>query len=60
MPNVVSLPHGWGHHRKGMQLSVASSNPGISVNDITDHQFIDALSGNAALNGIPVELQKIF
>ncbi|RFS26126.1 molybdopterin dinucleotide-binding protein [Acinetobacter sp. SWAC5] len=60
MPNVVSLPHGWGHHRKGMQLSIASSNPGISVNDITDHNFIDTLSGNAALNGIPVELQKIF
>lgn len=60
MPNVVSLPHGWGHHRKGMQLSVASGNPGVSVNDITDHAFIDAMSGNAALNGVPVSLQKIF
>ncbi|MCG7639780.1 MULTISPECIES: molybdopterin-dependent oxidoreductase [Alteromonas] len=60
MPNVVSLPHGWGHHRKGMKISVASSNPGVSVNDITDHSFVDELSGNAALNGVPVQLQKIF
>jgi len=60
MPNVVSLPHGWGHHRKGMKISVASSNPGVSVNDITDQNFIDEMSGNAALNGIPVELQKIW
>jgi len=60
MPSVVSLPHGWGHHRKGMKISVASSNPGVSVNDITDHNFIDELSGNAALNGVPVEIQKIY
>ncbi len=60
MPNVVSLPHGWGHHRKGMKMSVAQSSPGVSVNDITDHNFIDELSGNAALNGVPVTIQKIF
>jgi anaerobic selenocysteine-containing dehydrogenase len=60
MPSVVSLPHGWGHHRKGMKISVASANPGVSVNDITDHNFIDELSGNAALNGVPVEIQKIY
>lgn len=60
MPKVVSLPHGWGHHRKGMQISVASSSPGVSVNDITDQNFVDMLSGNAAFNGIPVSIQKIF
>ena len=60
MPNVVSLPHGWGHHRKGMKMSVAQSSPGVSVNDITDHNFVDELSGNAALNGVPVTIQKIF
>jgi len=60
MPNVVSLPHGWGHHRKGMKMSVAQSSPGVSVNDITDHNFVDELSGNAALNGVPVAIQKIF
>ncbi|ACA86683.1 molybdopterin-dependent oxidoreductase [Shewanella woodyi] len=60
MPNVVSLPHGWGHHRKGMKMSVAQSSPGVSVNDITDHNFVDELSGNAALNGVPVSIQKIF
>lgn len=60
MPNVVSLPHGWGHHRKGMKMSVAQSSPGVSVNDITDHNFIDKMSGNAALNAVPVSIQKIF
>jgi anaerobic selenocysteine-containing dehydrogenase len=54
MPGVVSLPHGWGHHRPGVQLAVASAHAGVSVNDLTDEQRIDALSGNAALNGVPV------
>ncbi|MCU0976085.1 MAG: molybdopterin oxidoreductase family protein [Steroidobacteraceae bacterium] len=54
MPGVVSLPHGWGHHRPGLQLSVASAHPGVSVNDLTDEQRVDALCGNAALNGVPV------
>jgi anaerobic selenocysteine-containing dehydrogenase len=39
MPGVVSLPHGWSHTR---------------INDLTDDAFLDALSGNAALNGVPV------
>ena len=56
MPGVVSLPHGFGHDKKGVQLSVASKQPGVSVNDITDEQLVDELSGNARLSGIPVEV----
>ena len=56
---VVSLPHGWGHGRKGAALSVARENKGASLNDLTDDQAIDALSGNAAFSGIPVTVTKI-
>jgi len=51
---VVSLPHGWGHARSGAALSVAASHSGASLNDLTDEQSVDALSGNAAFNGVPV------
>lgn len=54
MPGVVSLPHGWGHGRKGVQLSVASENPGVSVNDLTDDQHVEPVIGQAILNGVPV------
>jgi anaerobic selenocysteine-containing dehydrogenase len=54
MPGTVSLPHGWGHGRAGVQLSVAKTRPGVSLNDLTDRQRFDPLSGNAALNGTPV------
>jgi len=54
MPGVVSLPHGWGHDRPGVQLRVAGAHAGVSVNDLTDEHALDELSGNAALNGVPV------
>lgn len=54
MPGVVSIPHGWGHDRAGNQLEVAQEHAGISINDLTDHQAIDALCGTAAFNGTPV------
>lgn len=53
---VVSLPYGWGHDAEGVQLSVASKRPGVNSNILTDPARIDPLSGNAVLNGIPVEL----
>ncbi len=59
MAGTVCLPHGWGHDREGVQLSIAAGNPGISVNDITDEKSVDQLSGNAILNGIPVEVLAI-
>ena len=57
MPGVVSLPHGWGHGRPGAQLEIANRQPGASANDLTDERQLDALSGNAALNGVPVEVE---
>jgi len=56
MPGVVSLPHGWGHDRDGIRLSVASRHAGVSLNDLVDDQRIDALTGTAVLNGTPVEV----
>ena len=57
MTGVVSLPHGWGHHRTGLGLRVAAEHPGVSINDITDQQRLD-LSGNAAFSGVPVRIEK--
>lgn len=56
MPGVVSLPHGWGHGRPGVMMAIAAELPGASANDLTDERFLDAVSGNAALNGVPVEV----
>jgi anaerobic selenocysteine-containing dehydrogenase len=56
MRGVVSVPHGWGHGRGGIQLRVASATPGQSVNDILDPAGIDELSGTSALTGQAVEV----
>jgi anaerobic selenocysteine-containing dehydrogenase len=56
MAGVVSLPYGWGHDAEGANLSVASQRPGVNTNVLTDAIPLDRLSGNAVLNGIPVEL----
>lgn len=58
MPSVVSIPHGYGHGRKGVKLSIAAEKPGVSMNDLTDPAIIDDLSGNAVLNGVPVKIKK--
>jgi anaerobic selenocysteine-containing dehydrogenase len=59
MPGVVSLPHGFGHARDGVKLSVAREHAGVSANDLTDDAFVDRISGNAALNGVPVSVEAI-
>ncbi|MCB9657845.1 MAG: molybdopterin-dependent oxidoreductase [Sandaracinaceae bacterium] len=56
MPGVVSVPHGFGHAREGVRLRVAREHAGVSVNDLTDDALLDTLTGNAVLNGVPVEL----
>jgi anaerobic selenocysteine-containing dehydrogenase len=56
-PGVVSIPHGWGHGRAGVGWKVAAGQPGASVNDITDPELVDRLSGNAALNATPVRVE---
>jgi anaerobic selenocysteine-containing dehydrogenase len=53
MPGVVSLPHGYGHRDAGTRMRHAATVEGVSVNDLTDPELLD-LSGNAALNGVPV------
>jgi anaerobic selenocysteine-containing dehydrogenase len=56
MPGVVSIPHGWGHDLEGVRMSVACAHAGANSNTLADETLIDALSGNAVLNGIPIEL----
>ena len=56
MPGVVSLPHGWGHGRDGTRLSIANAHAGVSINDLTDDQRIDTLTGNAGFSGVPVQV----
>lgn len=59
MPGVISLPHGWGHQRSGVKAKTAIQQEGVSVNDLTDDKLMDAISGNAALNGVPVEVIQV-
>ncbi len=58
MPGVVSIPQGWGHKKNHIRLSVATTQPGVSINDLTDENRVDLLTGNAALNGIPVAIER--
>lgn len=55
LEGVVSLPHGWGHDLEGSSLSVASERPGVNANRLSTGAM-DPMSGNAILNGIPVEV----
>lgn len=55
MAGVVSIPHGWGHDADGVRLGVAGAHPGVNSNLLAPVET-DAPSGNAVLNGIPVEV----
>lgn len=59
MPGVVSLPHGWGHNKKGVKMSIARQQQGVNCNELTDNKLIDKLCGNAALNGVPVTVTPV-
>jgi anaerobic selenocysteine-containing dehydrogenase len=56
MPGVVSIPHGWGHDADGVRMGVASAHAGVNSNVLADETAVEPLSGNAVLNGIPVEV----
>src|ERR687898_838200 len=56
MPGVVSIPHGWGHDAEGVRMGVASAHAGVNRNVLADESAVEPLSGNAVLNGIPVEV----
>ena len=58
-PGVVSLPHGWGHDRPGTRTRHAAADPGVNVNQLLDGSLLDPLSGNAVLNGVPVEVAPL-
>ena len=53
---VVSLPHGFGHDREGVRLTVARKNGGVSFNDLADDLRIDILCGTAAFSGTEVNV----
>jgi anaerobic selenocysteine-containing dehydrogenase len=55
-PGVVSLPHGWGHAEAAPWQQVAGRTPGVSANDWTDDQVVEAVVGQSVLNGVPVRL----
>jgi anaerobic selenocysteine-containing dehydrogenase len=59
MPGVVSLPHGYGHGGDGTRQSVAAEHAGVNSNVLADETLLDALSCNAVLNGIPVEVEPL-
>ena len=56
---VVSIPHGWGHGQPGTRAAVAAEHAGVNTNLLADDLFVDALSGTAALNGIPIEMSPV-
>jgi anaerobic selenocysteine-containing dehydrogenase len=56
---VVCLPHGFGHGLADTRLARANAVVGPSYNDLTDAQFLDGPSGNAALNGLPVRVEAV-
>lgn len=58
MKGVVSIPHGFGHHRPGTALNVATKFPGASINDLTSDRQLDEFSGNAAFSAIKVRLSR--
>jgi anaerobic selenocysteine-containing dehydrogenase len=58
-PGVVSIPHGFGQNLPGVRLRVAQEYRGVNTNVLTDEQFFDPVSGNIALNGVPVTVEPI-
>jgi anaerobic selenocysteine-containing dehydrogenase len=55
-PGVVSIPHGWGHGLAGSRGEVANAHAGVNSNLLADDRLLDAPSGTAVLNGIPIEV----
>lgn len=55
---TVAIPHGWGHRGGGWQ--VANKAGGVNVNELTsdDVEDVEALSGMAWLNGVPIEVER--
>ena len=58
-PGVVSLPHGFGHGLPGTRSRVADERPGPNTNVLMPGRLVDVPSGNAAVNGVPVEVERL-
>ncbi len=56
-PGVVSLPHGFGHGVPGTRTRVAAERPGANANVLVPAGALDVPSGNASVNGVPVEVR---
>jgi len=59
MQGVVSIPHGFGHHRLGTNIALAEANAGVSINDLTDTNHLDVLTGNADFSRTEVTIEAI-
>jgi anaerobic selenocysteine-containing dehydrogenase len=55
---VACLPHGFSQGREGVRLSEASRIPGVSYNDLSEEDAYDRVSGNAAVNALPIRLER--
>jgi anaerobic selenocysteine-containing dehydrogenase len=58
MPGVACLPHGFGHDRGRTRMVRAQEVSGASYNDLSDPQALDVACGNAALNGLPIQVER--
>ena len=59
MRGVVSTPHGWGHDKSGSRLGVAATAPGVNTNALSPGHLVDAISGNAVVNGFEVTVAAV-
>lgn len=58
-PGVACLPHGFSQGREGVRLAGARRLVGVSYNDLSEETAGDAVSGNAALNGVAVTMESV-
>lgn len=59
MQGSISIPHGWGHNRKGIKMAIASEHAGISMNDLIDNEIIDELTGVSVISGVAVQVEAV-
>jgi len=59
LQGVVSIPQGWGHNHENTKMNIAATQPGISINTLTNSKRVDPLTGNAAFNGTPVAIESV-
>ena len=52
-PDAQRLAHPHGKNKQELRV------PGVNSNALTDEEAVDPLSGNAVLNGIPVEVRPL-